>query len=174
MLTSFYSVMKLSALPSLRVINRNMFETRWDIFWRLENQWRCRFCPKKKTSLQMKLTLILAGNLISKISSFFAQKTHIWSYWSQCTHYEWQFHVFCEAEIPFFKNEDAETITLCGDIYGAMITDSFVPAFHGSILNEVWLQHLIPQSIYNVDGRLIRQNGDINWPLTSCDLTLSY
>ena len=65
-----------------------------------------------------------------------------------------------------------------------MITDFFVPDFHGINVNvnDVWFQqddatchtshatiNLLRQTF---DGRLISRNGDINWSPISYDLTL--
>ena len=74
----------------------------------------------------MKLIFLLMDNLISKIAVFRVQKIHSWSYRSQCSH--------------SFENEDGTTITVTGNAYCTIITDSFMPALHSVNVDDVYVQ----------------------------------
>ena len=51
---------------------------------------------QSQTSFQINLIFNLVGTLISKITLFGAQKSHMWSYRSQRTHYDRLFSADCE------------------------------------------------------------------------------
>ena len=105
------------------------------------------------------------GNLVQQENDFAvsgAQKTHTWSYRSQCTLYERLFSTTCGTSITDY-----------GYTFRTMITDFFIPALHGIDVNDVWMQqdgaiwstcHATMDLLHQMfDGRLINRNGDINW-----------
>ncbi|GFU63825.1 uncharacterized protein TNCV_3496371 [Trichonephila clavipes] len=81
----------------------------------------------------------------------------------------------------FFKNDEGHNVTLNGDQYRAMITNSFIPELNNHDVQELWFQqdgatcHTARATIDllkdTFGDRLISRFGPVNWPPRSCDLT---
>ncbi|GFW21487.1 uncharacterized protein TNCV_1533101 [Trichonephila clavipes] len=81
----------------------------------------------------------------------------------------------------FFKNDEGHNVTVNGDRYRAMITNSFIPELNNHDVQELWFQqdsatcHTARATIDllkdTFGDRLISRFGPVNWHPRSCDLT---
>ncbi|GFW90927.1 putative DD41D transposase [Trichonephila clavipes] len=81
----------------------------------------------------------------------------------------------------FFKNDEGHNVTVNGDRYRAMITNSFIPELNNRDVQELWFQqdgatcHTARATIDllkdTLGDRLISHFGPVNCPPRSCDLT---
>ncbi|GFT17946.1 uncharacterized protein TNCV_4911021 [Trichonephila clavipes] len=81
----------------------------------------------------------------------------------------------------FFKNDEGHNVTVNGDRYRAMITNSFIPELNNHDVQELWFQQdraTCHTACATIDllkdtfgDRLISRFGPVNWPPRSCDLT---
>lgn len=84
----------------------------------------------------------------------------------------------------FFENEAGNAVTVNGVHYCNMITEFLWPHLDSVDVEDVWFQQddttchsacETPELLREkLPGHVISRNGDQNWPLRSCDLTLCY
>ncbi|XP_075150474.1 uncharacterized protein LOC142224574 [Haematobia irritans] len=81
----------------------------------------------------------------------------------------------------FFQNEAGQTVTVNGVRYREMITNFLWPELDDMDVDDMWFQqdgatcHTSNETMAllrnKFNGLVISRNGDVNWPLRSCDLT---
>ena len=139
----------------------------------------------EKSLWAMRLIFTLEATSISIIVAFGARKIQKWLLRSL---YPQRVTVWCgfwaEENIGhnFFENEAIATVSVNGLCYRTMINEFLRPELEDIDMDDVYFQQdgatcqsragTIGLLRKMFSGQVISQNGDYNWPLRSCDLTL--
>ena len=128
------------SIPSQNSVNY-LLQTQW-IDMRLSKATKEQhddsdFAKKKKSTFRKKQIFIFVGTFISQIALFGNQKTHNWSYRSQCTHYEWWLGAACGAHHISLKMRIPQALWSMKTLIDKLV---FVAPLLSIHVNYIWFQ----------------------------------